>query len=136
MAFIDWEPSLSVQIASIDEQHKILIHLINRLHDAKAVGHGSDALEDILDQLSTYAVSHFGHEEQLMRQFNYPDFIAHKKTHNEFIAKLGDFKAEFIADHNALAGEVFDFLKNWLIRHIKGTDMQYSPHLRDKVKNL
>ncbi len=46
--FITWSGELSVGIEEIDEQHKVLIGLINRMHDAIHQRHGSDVVESIL----------------------------------------------------------------------------------------
>ena len=45
MAFLEWDPRFSVRIAEIDQQHKKLIGLINRLHESMQQAGDRDALE-------------------------------------------------------------------------------------------
>ncbi len=41
MAFFEWTHAFSVGVEEIDQQHKRLMGLVNRLHDAIACGSGS-----------------------------------------------------------------------------------------------
>ena len=59
MAFMDWNASLSVAIAGIDEQHKKLVSMINELNDAMKVGKSKEGLQKILGGLIDYTASHF-----------------------------------------------------------------------------
>ena len=43
MAIIEWKDEYSVGIQSIDQQHKIWVGLINKLHDAMKKGEGKKA---------------------------------------------------------------------------------------------
>lgn len=132
MALITWNQSYSVEIPTIDEQHKTLVELINKLHDARLAGKGADALGLILTELIRYTQTHFAHEERLMRLYNYPDYEGHKKLHNDLVGKVLEVKSKFDAGEKALSGEVFDFLKDWLVNHIQGTDRKYTPFLKQK----
>ena len=109
---IDWSDKYSVGIESIDEQHKKLINLIN-------------TLQTIVD----YTKTHFIYEEWLMREYGYPDFEAHKAQHQKMIDKVNDLLAAYEKNPESAMKDALDFLKQWLIRHINGTDKQYSKYL-------
>jgi hypothetical protein len=49
---ISWGQSLSVGVSQFDDQHKKLIDLINRLHEAMKTGNSKDALGDFLQSLA------------------------------------------------------------------------------------
>jgi methyl-accepting chemotaxis protein/hemerythrin len=40
-----------------------------------------------------------------------------------------DLQRKFNAGETLLTQSVIEFLQNWLINHIKGTDKKYGPHL-------
>lgn len=62
-----------------------------------------------------------------MQSVNYPDFVAHKKIHENMIAQF--LKFEDNLKNNQLDKKKFlAFLKNWLISHILGVDSQYATH--------
>jgi hemerythrin len=127
-----WDDSLSVGIGEIDTQHKALVRMIGDLHEAMRAGKGKHQIEPILKGLEEYAVEHFGFEESLLEKHKYPGYLNHRKEHDAFVQKVMDFGEQFRADKVALTNEVMDFLKNWLVGHIKGIDKKYGPYLNER----
>lgn len=80
-----WSDDLSVGIQEIDEQHKVLVGLLNELHTAISGHKGSAECRVILDRLAEYARAHFAVEESLMRVLGYPDYENHNGPH--FLAR-------------------------------------------------
>src|SRR5512140_2145124 len=68
-AHIEWSDELSVGIQEIDEQHKVLVGLVNDMHRAIHEHHGRDTARAILEKLGDYTRVHFAVEESLMRIF-------------------------------------------------------------------
>jgi hemerythrin len=66
MALMTWGPKLSVGVPQIDDQHKKLIELVNRLNEAMIAGHGRDLIGSTLSELVKYTQYHFACEERLM----------------------------------------------------------------------
>jgi hemerythrin-like metal-binding protein len=85
---------------------------------------------NILDRLVSYTVMHFGVEEKLFQKHGYPDADQHKKVHEKLIAKVIDFKTKVDKGDGTISMELMDFLKDWLVSHIKGTDKKYVPFLK------
>jgi methyl-accepting chemotaxis protein/hemerythrin len=127
-----WDDSLAVGIRDIDDQHKTLVRMIGDLHEAMRTGKGKGQVERILKGLEDYAVEHFGFEESLMEKHKYPGYLNHRKEHDAFVEKVMAFDEQFRADKVALTNEVMNFLKNWLVGHIKGTDHKYGPFFKER----
>jgi hemerythrin-like metal-binding protein len=83
----------------------------------------------ILDRLVQYTITHFAQEERLLQQHGYPDLAAHKVAHEALKKKVREFQSEFQAGTAVISIELMHFLRNWLEKHIQGTDMRYSPLL-------
>ena len=132
MAMINWNDSLSVHVAEIDQQHKKLIEMINELNDAMKVGKGKDVLEKIVNNLIGYTATHFKTEENYFAKFGYPDTENHKKEHAAFVQKVSDFKTGFETGKLAMTIEVMSFLSDWLKNHIMGTDKKYASFFNEK----
>jgi hemerythrin-like metal-binding protein len=132
MAFIKWNDALSVKVGEIDGQHQKLIALINQLHDAMTQGKGKDVVSSIVKGLVGYAGSHFAVEERYFDKFNYPDAANHKQEHAAFVQKISDFQDKFNKGGLTLTLEVMNFLKDWLVKHIQGTDQKYSAFFNEK----
>jgi len=129
MALITWTDELSVHVAEFDEDHKRLITLINALWEASEERRGHEVLDDILGQLAEYTVSHFGREEALFAKWDYPGAAAHIECHHQLIATLTELRAKFQGNRSTVvADEVFDFIRDWLIRHVLGDDALYGAY--------
>jgi hemerythrin-like metal-binding protein len=67
-----------------------------------------------------------------MRSADYPNFQAHKLEHVEMIAQVKEFLAAYDKDRGATVDKMGDFLKTWLVNHIRGSDQKYAPYMREK----
>ncbi len=132
MAFITWNDNLSVGIFQLDTQHKNLVNMINNLYEAMNTGKGKEVIPKIIKDMSAYAVTHFSTEEKLMVQYGYSEYEIHKKEHEAFVKKVQEFSSEIAKGNLTITLNVANFLKNWLINHIQGTDKKYGPFLREK----
>ena len=132
MAFFVWDNKYSVGIREIDEQHKKLINILNELYEAMQAQKASDVLGKVLLELVNYTKTHFATEEKYMAQFGYPDEAAHKREHVAFTDKVSTFKSDFEEGRTAMSVSVAAFVKDWLIRHISGTDKKYGPFFNSK----
>ena len=126
MPVMEWTEDLSVRVKEIDDQHKKLIALINKLHDAMRAGEGKNVLEGTLQELAAYTVYHFQTEENYMQQFKYPGYPTHKAAHTAFVKKVTDFQKEFADNRLGITIDLMNFLKDWVNKHIRETDKQYS----------
>jgi hemerythrin len=124
--FVEWSDTLSVGIEEIDEQHKVLVDLVNKMHEAIHQRHGSDVVISILSDLADYTRIHFAVEESLMRILNYPGYEAHKEIHEELLGAVADLQEKVATGKKSIGFELMHFLKTWLTKHIMEEDMQYS----------
>ena len=129
---VDWKDAYSVGIESIDQQHKKLINLINMLQTSVDYSTGEEFERECLAAVVDYTKTHFVYEEGLMSKYGYPDFEAHKAQHQKMIDKISDLMAAYEEHPESAMKDVLGFLKQWLIRHINGTDKQYSEFLLSK----
>ncbi|RMG01332.1 MAG: bacteriohemerythrin [Planctomycetota bacterium] len=126
MALVGWNPGLSVNVAEIDSQHRKLIDLINKLHDAMKQRKGNEVVAPVLGELINYTKTHFQTEEQYFQRLNYPKAASHKLQHAEFVRKVADFESQYKAGKMTLTLELMNFLANWLKSHIQGSDKAYT----------
>jgi hemerythrin len=130
--YVEWKDEYSVGIESIDQQHKKLLGLINQLQTAVDYSTSDEFEREALDDLVDYTKTHFTYEEGLLEQNAYPDFEPHKAQHAAMIKKVEEVLAEYDMDHDTAMSNAVEYLKDWLIKHINGTDKQYSSFLIDK----
>lgn len=128
--FFVWSEPMSVGHADLDLDHKRLVAIIDRLWFAERDGN-RQVIEFILDDLVHYTESHFQREETIMRQGGYPDLERHCAIHERICRRLEEIRWEYFQGiREGLGGEILEFLKQWLNKHILGEDMSYRPYLQ------
>lgn len=123
---IKWNNQFSVGIEEIDNQHKVLFDLINRLFVAAIQREDHTVSLEILDALIDYTKTHFALEERLLQDAGYEKFEEHFAEHKVFIEKLNGMAQKFLAEEKTITFELINFLKHWLKDHIMETDMAYA----------
>ena len=131
MSIIQWKKTYNIGIGLIDDQHKKLIEILNELYEAHKSGTGKDLVNISLEKLVEYTYYHFDAEENMLRANNYPDLQSHIKEHNQFKEKITGFLNESKNGNLLLSIKTIDYLKDWTINHILGTDKEYSDYLLD-----
>ncbi|MBN1867830.1 hemerythrin family protein [Candidatus Sumerlaeota bacterium] len=132
MSLIEWQDDYSVGIRNLDDQHKVLIDLINLFHDARSHGKEWQTLSIVLRSLMEYAATHFAGEEKLMIEHDFPGLHQHRLAHNEFVQKVSDFSEDFRESRAMLPQELMNFLGEWLVGHILVVDKQYSGFFKER----
>jgi len=132
MALFEWDDSISLNIPVIDEQHKELLGWIAALNDAVQKGEGAQAIGDVLLKLVSYVCLHFDEEERLLLTCNYPDFASHRKEHDGFVKRLQEIQEHF-QDGEELSKGTLEFMSDWIVTHIRGSDQKYGQLLRAKI---
>ncbi len=128
--FVEWTDELSVGIQEIDEQHKILVNLINRLFDETVLNEADPSVIDqILHELIEYTVVHFAIEESLFRMFDYPEIDTHIGHHHDLKTQVFDLQKKIKLDPSIVNTELLIFLKKWLENHIQQEDKLYASFL-------
>jgi hemerythrin-like metal-binding protein len=132
MALIVWDQRLETGHRKIDEQHKSLVEIFNRLHGAMKQGRGKDELGGILVFLKDYTVTHFAMEEALMDQYAYSGAIQHKQIHADLVRQVAELVGKFQQGTATLTLPVMNFLEDWLVKHIQGEDYRFALELKGK----
>jgi hemerythrin-like metal-binding protein len=129
MAIFAWNESYSVRVRAMDEQHEKLFEIINTLAEAMKSGKGDDVVRDTVEQLAVYTRTHFLQEEALMRQTGYPDLAPHRELHRKLMADVEQYKRALEEGRSASPVSLLNFIRQWLVHHIRESDRAYSDHL-------
>ena len=132
MERIDWNPSFSVGVKLLDEQHKRIVDTINLLISDPGATVRSEVISELLDRLTKYASDHFRTEEQLLEEYAYPDLARQKEEHKAYRIKVVTLCQATIAHENSVPADLLTFISNWWVTHILKTDMMYRPLLTER----
>lgn len=122
-----WSDKLATGVAEIDEQHQMLFQFFAQLEDATADQRIMTAAY-ALTRLSQYTRSHFTAEEKLMEANRYPALAAHRDEHEAFRKKLAELQT--LATSQDISTATITLLRDWLIKHIMVSDMDYVPYTK------
>lgn len=130
MAFVEWKDEFSVGLDEVDAQHRQLLQIIDRMHDAMKMGGKPAAISAVVNELIGYTRYHFAFEERLMESAAYPGLEEHRRRHRAMVAQVETFREQALTGSAAVSLKLMAFLKDWLSRHILETDRRYAAHLR------
>ncbi|HTX71360.1 MAG TPA: bacteriohemerythrin [Rectinemataceae bacterium] len=122
MPLIEWPGNLMLGIPSIDEQHRVLVVLLNRIHEGLCEGQSSQAIETVIDELTAYASMHFAEEEHYLDRYNLPSAEAHRLEHRQFMKYVEECRDRLGTGDALTRTELIYFLAGWITRHIGQED--------------
>lgn len=132
-----WNKNFEIGIKEIDEQHKQLIKLLNKL--ANTLTYENDLMiNDIFKELADYATHHFETEEKIWAEYFHDDkwYIKHQANHKSFLPKILKIQAKSNhQNYNQVIEETIMFLIRWLAIHIIDEDKKMCYILKYMKKN-
>lgn len=129
MDFFPWSNDLAVGNASIDDDHRRLVRMVNDLYAAMQRGNGNEVIGKVVHNLGLYTKQHFAREEAEMQRIQYGRYAQHKLEHDKLLKEVTDLQTAFAAGKPVMTLSVAKFLSDWLASHIKGSDMQLAAAL-------
>jgi hemerythrin len=135
MAYV-WNSSLETGYELIDNQHKQLVAAVNKLLDACRNGQAAEEVAATMDFLTGYTIKHFSDEEKLQKQYDYPDYLTHKRLHDDFKVVVGDLTKRLInqGPTEEIIDEVRTSIGDWLVNHIKGDDFRLATYIKARER--
>ena len=127
-----WDEQMSVGVAEIDAEHQEIFFLIQRLQLAMKRSEPGPEVDLILKSLADYALTHFSTEESYFQETCYPQADSHCLEHRRFERKVNQFKRVFDAGDLRIADQILSHLRDWLTKHIEGTDKQFAAYLLEQ----
>lgn len=126
MELFKWYKKYSVNNEEIDNHHKTLFNITNKLLANCLDTNQSNCLEPIIEELVAYSNYHFSAEEQYMRNMGYKDIDKHISEHRSYTQRI--LYLQQVANKNdfGLTKELVVFLGNWILHHVIEEDKKFS----------
>jgi len=137
MALIKWRDSYSVGVDKFDQEHMVLVELINEMFTIVRDKEGDVAvLTDAVEKLVDYTRIHFTDEEEALEKVNYPKLEEHKEIHTNLLEQVVDFQKQVEDEGKDLRMDLYKFLRDWLINHILDEDMKYGEYFTEEPESV
>ncbi|MBF0291758.1 MAG: bacteriohemerythrin [Nitrospinae bacterium] len=131
--FFEWDPAtLSVGVREMDNQHKRLVDIINKLYAEIHSGKSRQAASRALEALIDYAQTHLADEEAFQQRGGYPDYLAHKKLHDALRSKIAGLHQRYQQGDDGVLLDIVMFAKDWLFNHIQRVDKKYGDYFASR----
>ncbi len=124
---IPWEDSYKIGVSAIDDQHKQLFDLVNRLYALNENENIKEKIRTILYEFREYMLTHFKDEEVYMASIGFPGLTHHKALHEEIVEQLTNI-IQTSATLNIIRTKMRVFAKRGLIDHILNEDIKIKDH--------
>ena len=113
-------------IGEIDKEHTKLFDLANACYELVMDDAAVDRFDNIvalLEELRSYAATHFANEEAYMERIQYERRFSERYQHLRFIQKLSEIDLDTLDENQQeYLLKILDFLARWLYGHIKVMD--------------
>lgn len=127
---LQWSLELSVGVNELDDAHRELVDLYNRISWACENDGGVEAVRERIRTFLTYARWHFDQEEAFMQQMHYPGYLDHKTDHQRLLQDAADFVESVGALGGGDCAAIAKYFKFWLTRHMAQKDGTLRLYLR------
>lgn len=119
-----WNNQFETGISSIDEQHRKLVAILNRLAWHLSAEDDDLQASQVLDELLAYADYHFRSEEGIWKRYFAGSSIEtnHHKAHEHFFEQVRYYQQRRHQGNESTLAEMLDFLTRWLAFHILESD--------------
>ena len=137
MPLITWTDDLNIGVEPIDDDHRRLADVLNKLHDAVHGAADGDTIGGLLNALCDFTGRHFMHEEALMKAGGYENLEQHAESHQRLLATVDKIRHAYLADNDPdLGADFLEFLKTWLLGHIVAEDRLLAPCLTAQPEDV
>lgn len=128
-----WDDSFLIGIEELDQEHKVLINDINKLHEELARHDEKSEIEKRLGDIYARLQAHFALEERVMKEHGYEFFDEHKREHDELLDSYTEYMLQFLNNTNFSSGNLIeDTLTHWIVNHIINSDKKMSLMVQEK----
>lgn len=134
MSVIKWRDTYDTGVAQFDNEHHMIVELIDALFTAIRDKNGKDIVVKACKDVVAYTGYHFDNEEKAMQSAGYPELEKHVAEHDRLKAEALKFQEIINANFPEGTSDFYRFLRDWLITHIQDCDKKYGPYLQDGEK--
>ena len=131
MDFYKWSDKFSVHLEEMDQQHQKFFKLLNQMYEYnERQDRSPEVLDQLFEELFTYAKVHFEAEEALFGKAGFPESEQHRDQHRFFQEHLLELRREHFQAVASVPRSVFHFMRDWLLTHILEVDKSYGEYLQ------
>ncbi len=130
MALLEWKEEYATGIDDVDQEHKDLIDVINRLHELLLADDAGLTVPAFFARLIEGVSAHFALEEMIMGESRYPDLEAHREDHARLLDEIRDLVEAFGQAEEIDSVDLAMRLEPWFSHHFATHDLRLHSSLK------
>jgi hemerythrin-like metal-binding protein len=130
---IVWKSELATGNQVIDDEHKLLVCLINSVEIALKAENHANMILFLIRELHTYTLNHFAQEEKIMIERSYGGFEEHKRSHQQILREISELETSLKTaisneeNFDATEMDLVKLLRSWIVDHVIHMDLKMKP---------
>ena len=113
---IEWNNGLNLGVKFLDEEHKLLLELTNKLSLSIAENSTKGHVNAIFDDLILATIEHSKNEEEILQKCNYKNLELHTIDHLDFLDRIKELKDDY--NNSSSTDNISTKLYDLLLTHI------------------
>lgn len=132
---IQWRQSMSVDGSSIDEDHRHLFAIMNKLEENLGENFNKSTVLGTLYNLEHYCSYHFSREETIQKEIMWDHIDDHMEKHKQLIDVVNNAITVVSRDFNesklsSVQDNILRLIRAWIIGHIVKYDIPMRSAIR------
>jgi hemerythrin len=133
MELFQWKSEYDLGLPKIDEQHRKIVEMLNKLYAAKRSDAVQQVIKETLAELVAYTKVHFEDEEAAMLAANYPALKKQCREHQAMTDQVFAMCDRLERGDEPATFELLNFMNEWLKNHVTGSDREFGEFMRDQA---
>lgn len=133
---LDFDRALKIGVRNIDEQHRLIARMVDRLSACDGSEAGAESVSEAMSTVGRLIREHFNAEESLLAELGAPaeEVTAHKEDHTRLIHEYVDLLMLSINGRPVPPARMGSFLQGWLAEHALKHDLRFRDYLADQQR--
>jgi len=129
-----WSEKYNTGVKLIDNQHRELANLTNKLYHACLSKDGEEVFKETMSSMVDYVRFHFSAELELLERINYPGLLEHKEEHKALTKNILAAVKDYTDGKKFVPNIFVRTLRDWILGHIAVSDKLYATYIADQKK--
>lgn len=126
MGFFRWKDEFSVDNEELDQQHKIFLDTLNKIHSRIGAVDSPEVVKKSVVALGHYIDVHFIEEEEHLVSIGYPDIERQRRQHDFFRARISELESSCEDLSDTELEKLLVFMRDWFLKHVLEADQDYA----------
>ncbi len=124
-SWLDWQPDWNSGNIQIDNQHRDLIQIAQKLLHLYLTNASPQMMQNQLELMFQHVIIHFETEEKILEDVGYPELASHARVHEKLVAKLNRLYQDYQMGEVKTSAFFSFAIDDVLVEHLAKVDKLY-----------